>query len=144
MSITTRWNDYRPTKGGLVWTAVGASVLTMVVGFTWAGWVTGGSAQAMADQASQDAREQLVASLCVENFIADANAANNLVALKKESAYQQDDFIEDGGWNTVTALDKQVSGASDICADQLIAMESLPARTVTPDSSADEMPATDS
>lgn len=143
MSITSVWNDYRPTKAGLVWTAVGASVLTMVVGFTWGGWVTGGSAQTMATQASQNAREQLVASICVENFVADSNAATNLAALKEESSYQRDNFIEEGGWNNVTALEEQVTGAADICAEQLAALETIPARTVGSDSSSIDVPTTD-
>jgi len=143
MSIMSKWNDYRPTKAGLIWAAVGASVLTMVVGFTWGGWVTGGSAQAMAEKGSQNAREQLVASICVENFIADSNATANLVALKEESSYQRDNFIEDGGWNNITALDEQVTGAARLCAQQLVAMEALPARTVGTDSSPIDMPASD-
>ena len=143
MSITSGWNDYRPTKAGLIWAAAGASILTMVVGFAWGGWVTGGSAQTMAEQASQNAREQLVASICVENFVADADAAANLVALKEESSYQQDDFIEDGGWSNITAIDQQVTGAADLCAEQLVAMEALPARTLGSDTAPGVIPTTD-
>jgi len=59
------------------------------------------------------------------------------------SSYQQDNFIEDGGWHNVAALDEQVSGAADLCADQLVAMEDLPPSTVGSDSSTNVMPASD-
>ena len=31
-----------------VWAAIGGAILTMIIGFNWGGWVTGGTAQSMA------------------------------------------------------------------------------------------------
>ena len=47
-SLSRRWEDYQPSKTMLVWTCIAAIVATMVVGFSWGGWVTGGTSQAMA------------------------------------------------------------------------------------------------
>lgn len=121
-----KFQDYQPSKGTLVWTAIGAAVLTMVVGFSAGGWVTGGSATSMAEESLEDGREQLVAAICVDKFISDTRAADNLSELKEVSSYKQDDFIKDGGWSTVNGLDEQVSGAADLCAEQLAELETIP------------------
>ena len=122
----------------MVWTAIGAAGLSLIIGFSWGGWVTGGSAQTMAEQASDDAREQLVATICVDKFVSAPNAAENLAQLKEASSYQRDDFIEDGGWSTIAALTEQVSGAADLCAERLAAMEGLPKSAVDTSTEADD------
>ena len=40
----------------------------MLVGFTWGGWTTGGTAQATAKKAATGARQELAAVLCVDRF----------------------------------------------------------------------------
>ena len=40
-----KWKDYKPTQAGWFWSCAGVCVLTMILGFTWGGWVTGGTAQ---------------------------------------------------------------------------------------------------
>ncbi len=128
------------TKPALVGAGAGA-VAAMIVGFSWGGWVTGGTASEMAAKASRNAGEQLVASICVEAFVADANAAGNLVLLKEAKTYERDNFIEDGGWIIVPGLEKQITGAADVCAQRLLALESLPERVVVPEASTtDTMP----
>ncbi|MDP0928578.1 hypothetical protein Q0601_15445 [Paracoccus onubensis] len=138
--------EYQPTKGTLVWTAVGTAVLTMVIGFTAGGWVTGGSAREMTEQASNDSRKQLVASICVDRFVSDANAADNFTKLKEARSYERDNLIEDGGWSTIDALEDQVSGAADLCAKQIAALDALPEvkmDTVADVGSAEAVPASE-
>ena len=47
------WGDYRPSKATWFWSCVACVVATMVIGFTWGGWVTGGTA----DEQTAQARE---------------------------------------------------------------------------------------
>ncbi|MCT7376008.1 hypothetical protein [Chelativorans salis] len=125
-SLSQRWQEYRPTKGMWLWSCVAAVVLTMIVGFTAGGWVTGGTAESMAAGAREEARESLVASICVNRFVAAPEAQQNLQALKDASSWQRDDLIDEGGWATLDLLEEQVSGAADLCADRLVAMEQIP------------------
>ena len=67
-NILRRWEAYRPTKGVWLWTSVGCVVATIVVGFAWGGWVTGGTATRMASDAADGARAQLAATACVRWF----------------------------------------------------------------------------
>ena len=129
--IADRWSEFRPSKPMGFWSMAGAAVATMIVGFTVGGWTTGGSAQTMADVAARDAKAELASAICVEKFLTETSAAENLARLKDQSTYQQDDFIEEGGWVTLVGIDTTVPGAADLCADELVALESLPPREVT-------------
>ncbi|WEX07535.1 hypothetical protein [Chelativorans sp. AA-79] len=131
-SFMQSWEAYRPSKAVWLWSCVGTAVATMIVGFTVGGWTTGGTATEMAQQARSDARAELVASLCVNKFITSANAEQNLAKLKEASSWERDDFISEGGWSQFTGLKEQVEDANDLCADQLVAMEELPARADSP------------
>jgi hypothetical protein len=126
-TLSQRWQDFRPTKATWAWSCVACVALTMIVGFTWGGWVTGGTADAMVSQAREDARENLVANLCVSKFAASTGAAAKFAELKDASTYQRDDLIEEGGWATIDGLKEQVSGAADLCAERIAEMEELPA-----------------
>lgn len=125
-NLGEKLRDFRATKGVLVWSCLGTAVLTMVVGFTWGGWVTGGSAEQRAEEAAEQAVAQLAADVCYDRFMEAADARSNLQALKKESEYQRDGFIEDGGWTTLANREDPVDGAADLCADRLAEAE-LPA-----------------
>lgn len=48
VSITQRFESYQPSKTFLVWACVATAVATMIIGFIWAGWVTGGTSRAAA------------------------------------------------------------------------------------------------
>ena len=45
-SVGQRWSEAKPTKTVAFWCCVASAVLTMIVGFSWGGWVTGGTARA--------------------------------------------------------------------------------------------------
>lgn len=128
--FSQRWEKYRPSKTLWFWSLAGTALATMILGFTAGGWTTGGAAAIMAEQAARDARAELVASVCVNKFVTAENAAEKLASLKDASSWSRDDIIEEGGWALLTGMEKSVPGAADLCADQLVAMDSLPVRNV--------------
>ena len=95
-----QWFDqYRASKTVLFWACAGSAVLATVVGFSWGGWVTGGTAREMAEQSGAQARQEVAALVCVERFMAAPDMAAQLTALKGiDRSYQRDKFVEDGGW----------------------------------------------
>lgn len=127
--LTDRWSQYRPTKSTWFWSCAAVAVATMVIGFTVGGWTTGGTAQEMAEEAAEDARAQLASTLCVDRFVSAPNASSELAALKEASSYERDDMIEDGGFTTFANMEDSVSGAADLCAEQLVALEEIPGAT---------------
>ena len=55
LSLGERWRNAQPTKAMAFWLCVASMILTMIVGFAWGGWVTGGTAQKMAETMTDDA-----------------------------------------------------------------------------------------
>lgn len=97
----------------------------MALGFTWGGWTTE-RATVMTDLAVRNAKADLVASICVHNFVNASNAHENLKALQEKSSWQRDDFITEGGWAKIAGIDGIITNAADACADQLVKMKELP------------------
>lgn len=116
------------TKPALLGAAAGAVVLAAVGFSSYGGWVSGSTAQQMADEAGNDAGKQIVASLCVKKFAAGPGAMMQLAKLKETKSWERDNFIEDGGWSTIEGTPDDISGVADACAEQLAAMEELPAQ----------------
>ena len=132
-TLGARWEEFRPTKAQVAWACVACVALTLVVGFAWGGWViTGGTARTMAEDAARGAREQLAAAVCVDRFLAAADARAQLAALKGiTGSYRQGKFVEEGGWATMPGskrADNRVAGA---CAKQLAGLELPPVEEAT-------------
>jgi alpha/beta superfamily hydrolase len=79
--------------------AIGA-IATALIGFTYGGWVSGRTAQKMADQHASEAVVAVLAPICVEKFQRGAEATTTLAQLKATDSWQQDTFIVKGGWAT--------------------------------------------
>ena len=116
-----RWANYRPTKGLLFWAAAGGAIAAIVVGFSWGGWVTGGTAKKMADAAAAGSRDTLVAAVCVDRFQAGGDATAQLVALKELQSYNRASFIEKGGWAVMPDKSASSKAAATLCAERLMA-----------------------
>jgi len=129
-TISQRWEAFRPSKTLWFWSMTGVAVATMLLGFTAGGWTTDGNAKIMAERSARDARAELVATVCVQKFAAEADAVARLAALKEASSWERDDIVEDGGWVMLTGMKEAVPGAAEACADHLIAMDSLPKKEI--------------
>jgi hypothetical protein len=128
--------EFRPSKALWFWSCAACIVATLVIGFTWGGWVTGSTATQMASSAAENARAQLVANVCVEKFTASPSFAADLTELKKANSWSRDDLITKGGWVTLAGMTKPFDDAAGPCADKLM---TLP----TPTASAAAAPAAD-
>jgi len=117
------WGDYRPSKVTWFWSCVACVIATIVIGFTWGGWVTNATAESQVAEARTAGRAELAATICVARFVDAPDAAVQLAALKDASSWNRDDTIDDAGWTTPLGVEKPVSGAAKLCADKLVAME---------------------
>jgi hypothetical protein len=121
MGALKRWIEYRPTKEHVFWIGVGCIVATLVAGFGLGGWVTGGSAKRLADEAAVAARNELAAAVCAEEFMRAADAGKRLAKLKALEWWERDDQVAAGGWATMPG-DKDANGAvATMCAARLSA-----------------------
>lgn len=124
MSISERWEALQPSKTVLAWACAGSVAATLIVGFTWGGWVTGGTASEMAANSGEQAYSELASAICVEKFLAGPNARAQLVELKGlDLNYKQRQFVESAGWATMPQADKANRTAADLCAKALASLE---------------------
>ena len=103
----------------LITGAVVGSAATLLVGFVWGGWVTGGSASLMAKKQANAEVVAALAPICVLQFNAKPEAATQLVALKALSTYQQGDFVNKSGAATMPGSQTTFDGVAKACADLL-------------------------
>ena len=120
LSLGRRWSDARPTKTLVFWCCVASAVLTMIIGFSWGGWVTGGTARTTAETMGHDAVVTRLAPICVMQSGRDPAKAVKLVALKEESSWQRGEYVGKQGWATMPGEKEPDSRVAQACATLLM------------------------
>jgi hypothetical protein len=111
-----RWSARRPTKTVLFWSCVASAVMTMIVGFTWGGWVRGATAQSMASVMAEDAVVKRLAPICVAQFKQDPARDQELKALKELSGYERGDYVKKQAWAKMPGEQEADSKVAEECA----------------------------
>ena len=114
------WSEARPTKTAVFWSWVGSVVLTMIVGFAWGGWVTGGTARSMAEKIAEDAVVKRLAPICVVQFKQAPGKDQKLQELGKTDSWQRSEYVEKQGWATMPGEEKPDSGVASECVRLLM------------------------
>ena len=120
LSRGQRWSAARPTKTVVFWSWVGAAVVTMIIGFSWGGWVTGGTARTTAETMADDAVVKRLAPICVVLSGLDPAKAVKLVALKEESTWQRGEYVGNQGWATMPGEKEPDRKVAQACATLLM------------------------
>jgi hypothetical protein len=121
-SIRQRWSESRPTKRLLFWACVATMVGTIIVGFTWGGWTTGGKARYAAEGMARDAVAKRLAPICVVQFKADPDGAQKLKELNEVSSYGRGEYVQKQGWATMPGEVSPDSKVADECVKLLVAV----------------------
>jgi hypothetical protein len=95
---------------------VAAVILTLIIGFNWGGWVTGGTAKTLA----KDAVVQRLSSICVSQYQQDPGKVAKLGELNEVSTYRIDDYVTDQGWATMPGDEEPDRNVADACAKLLV------------------------
>jgi creatinine amidohydrolase/Fe(II)-dependent formamide hydrolase-like protein len=106
-----------------VWGVVIGAVATMIVGFSWAGWVLGGTAERMAAERASTAVIVALTPACVASFMQQANAPKKLAEFQKVDSWKQREFVEAGGWATPRGDKAPNSGLANACAEELVKLK---------------------
>ena len=114
------------TKPWIQGAVVGAIALA-IVGFTWGGWVTGGTAVKNAAIASHDAVVAALAPICVERFRGQTDAVVRTADLTKVSAWERGSVIEKTGFATMPGSTTANSDVARACGE-ILAAPAVPKR----------------
>ncbi len=95
--MQVNWEKIKLALGG----AVGGGIVLAIIGFSWAGWVTGDTAQDMAEELAQEAVVARLAPICIEQFNQDSEKDQKLQKLKDTTSWQRGDYVVKQGWATM-------------------------------------------
>jgi len=109
--------DWEKIKLGS-WSAVGGAIVLAFVGFNYGGWVTGGTAAAMAKDIAADAVAERLGSICVAQFNRDSAKERKLKEMKGKESWDRGRYIETQSWAIMPGEDKPDSKVVDACAKQ--------------------------
>jgi hypothetical protein len=119
-SLKEWWEDVRPTKTAVFWSWIASIALTMIIGFAWGGWVTGGTAKSMAEKLADDAVAKRLAPMCVVQFKQAPGKDQKLKELEKTDSWQRSEYVEKQGWATMPGEEKPDSRVASECVSLLL------------------------
>lgn len=103
-----------------LWGAAAGALTLAIVGFSWGGWVTGGTAERVAGTRADEATVSALTPICVAQFKASGDAQNRLAALKATNKWEQGNYVEKGGWATMPGSTAEPNRAvAAACAEAL-------------------------
>lgn len=87
-----------------LWGLVIGAAISMIIGFSWGGWITSANAKNMTGEAVLSSQ----AAICVAQFIKEPNSKEKLKEFEKADYSARTKFIEAGGWAIIPGQ-KEVS-----------------------------------
>lgn len=110
--------DWEKIKLG-TWSAIGGAIVITIVGFKWGGWVTTGTAEAMAKENAATAVAERLGEICVAQFDKDSEKGQKLKEMKAKDTWDKARYIEEQNWAIMPGQEKPESSVADACAKQL-------------------------
>jgi hypothetical protein len=110
--------DWEKIKLGS-WSAIGGAAVLALIGFNYGGWVTGGTAAAMAKEVAADAVAERLGAICVVQFNRDSEKGEKLKEMKGKDSWDKGRYIETQSWAIMPGDDKADSRVADACAKYL-------------------------
>jgi hypothetical protein len=121
-SLSQRWRAAQPTKMIVFWACLVSIILTIVIGFTWGGWVTAAGAQETAETMAKEAVVQRLAPICVAQFDLDPDKTLKLGEMNDLTSSGRNQFVRDQGWATISGVEKPDRKVADACTKLLLEM----------------------
>jgi len=105
----------------IFWSGVSGAILATIVGFNWGGWVTSGTADAMAKEIAENAVAKRFTPICLARVHQDPRKAQKLKEFKDKDSWAGQQYVEDQGWATLPGEERPDSRIAEGCAKQLLA-----------------------
>jgi hypothetical protein len=121
-SFSQRWRAAQPTKMIVFWACLASIILTVVIGFTWGGWVTAAGAQETAQAMAKEAVVQRLAPICVAQFDLDPDKDIKLGEMSELNSSGRSQYVRDQGWATISGEENPDRKVADACTKLLLEM----------------------
>ncbi|TAJ40006.1 MAG: hypothetical protein EPO67_00495 [Reyranella sp.] len=103
----------------LIWSAAGGAAVCMIIGFSWGGWVTGGTARKDTASAAQSAVVAALAPICADRFRAQSDSAVKIAELTKASTWDRGNVVAKSGYATMPGKKDADSDVARACGEIL-------------------------
>lgn len=104
-----------------VWGVVVGSIFTMIVGFSWGGWMASSTALQMAMKQTDVAVTAALVPICLAGEKADVARAKKLGELRAiTSSWEQTEFVMKTGWATFPGKEEANRDVAEACASELL------------------------
>ena len=104
----------------VLWSAIGGAIITMIIGFSLGGWVTGGTAQTTAEEMTEAAVVDRLVPICVAQFNQDPEKDKKLKELKEKSSWDRGKYVKEQGWATMPFEKEPDSDVAEKCVEQIM------------------------
>ncbi len=121
-SLSQRWRAAQPTKMIVFWACLASIILTIVIGFTWGGWVTARGAEETAQTMAKEAVVERLAPICVAQFNLDPEKESKLDEMSGLTSNGRNQFVRDQGWATISGEENPDRKVADACTRLLLEM----------------------
>jgi len=98
-----------------VWGMAGGAIATIIVGFSWGGWITQGAANQMETESAKAAVVDAFTPLCVARA---QQQTGKVAVLLEQSSWKYTDFVVSAGWVDNVGENYQ-SDVAQACASAL-------------------------
>ena len=95
--------------------ALGGAIAVSILGFSWGGWVTGGSAKAMAQDMATDEVTMAMVPVCLNMSADDPDRVEKIAGLKDVSGFSRRKAMLETGWATRPGTDKPDRDLAEAC-----------------------------
>ncbi len=99
-----------------VWGAIIGAILTIIIGFVWGGWVTGGTVKEKTETAVLDR----LTPICVAQFNKEPEREKKLKELKDYDSWKRDEYVKKQGWATMPGAKEPDSEVAEKCVEQIM------------------------
>lgn len=102
-----------------IWGAVIGAIGIMTLGFWQMGWVTGGTADRMAQNRADSAVVAALVPFCIANAERDPDRAKLDTLKATQSSYTRNQLVSDSGWATLPGMTSPNRELASACSDKL-------------------------
>ena len=102
-----------------IWGAIVGGVATAIVGFSYLGWTTAGSAEKMAQTQSEAAVVSTLVPFCAAKAQQDVDITKLAKFRAESSSYGRTDIVSASGWATMPGMTSADYELARACAEKL-------------------------
>ena len=104
----------------VVWSVILSSIVTMIIGFAWGGWVLGSTSQNMGEKMAENAVAKRLTPICYAQYNLDPEKVDKFNIFKSKYEWDQNRYVEEQGWATMPFEEKPDADVAALCSDMIM------------------------